>query len=115
MARMRPICFSTSPSPMLVFLAISLMPGIMPMTLPIGPSFFTCPICDMKSSRVNCPFSILAGHGIQDQVNLVRRDGGVDLAQLGHELLVDREPAGGVEDDDVLALPLCLRDRRASH
>ena len=30
------------------------------MTLPIGPSFFTWPICDMKSSRVKFPFSIFS-------------------------------------------------------
>ena len=45
---------------MFICFVMSLMPGIMPMTLPIGPSFFTCAICAMKSSSVNFPFSILA-------------------------------------------------------
>jgi hypothetical protein len=54
---------------------------------------------------------VLTGHRVEDEVDLVRGDGGVDLAQLGHELGVDRQPAGGVEDDDVLPGLLRLRDR----
>ena len=44
---------------------------------------------------------LLAGHRVDDEQRLDRLDGRVDRGDLGHQRLVDREAAGGVEDDDV--------------
>ena len=44
---------------------------------------------------------LLAGHRVDDEQRLDRLDGRVDRGDLGHQLLVDRQAAGGVEDDDV--------------
>ena len=44
---------------------------------------------------------VLAGHGVDDQQHVVRLDGVADVDELGHQLLVDVQPAGGVDDDDV--------------
>ena len=46
---------------------------------------------------------VLAGHRVDHQQRLGRAGGGAYLAHLGHQRLVDREPAGGVEDDHVVA------------
>ena len=44
---------------------------------------------------------VLTGHRVDDQVNLVRRDAAIDALQLLHQLLVDVQPAGGIEDHDL--------------
>ena len=183
------------------------MPGIMPMILLIGPSFFVCPSSFLKSSRVNSPLrsraSCLAisswsnfcwacstsvstspmprmrpamrsgwnsskasrcspvptnligtpvtaltdsaappraspsslvmitpssssaslnalalrtaswpGHRVHHQVDLLGLDAAVDLRQLGHQLLVDVQPAGRVEDEHVAPGGLGLLHRR---
>ena len=44
---------------------------------------------------------LLADHGVDHQQRLPRADRRVDVADLGHQLVVDLEPAGGVEDDHV--------------
>ena len=49
---------------------------------------------------------LLAGHRVDDEQRLDRLDRVVDGGDLGHERLVDAEPAGGVEDDDVADLAL---------
>ena len=47
---------------------------------------------------------ILPGHGIDHEVDLVGAHGAVDLRELLHQGLVDREAAGRVEDDNGDAL-----------
>ena len=44
---------------------------------------------------------VLAGHGVDHQQGLGRAGGGADGGHLVHQRLVDGQPAGGVEDDDV--------------
>ena len=56
---------------------------------------------------------LLAGHGVDHEERLDRLDRGVDRGDLGHQRLVEREPAGGVEDDDVADLALGLRHTAA--
>ena len=51
---------------------------------------------------------VLAGHGVADEEDLVRLDLLLDLDQLGHQLVVDVQAAGGVEDQGVAALPVGL-------
>ena len=58
-----------------------------------------------------CAFhGVLAGHGVDHQIDLVRADGAVDPREFLHQRLVDREAAGRVENDDGDALLL-----RAGH
>ena len=45
------------------------------------------------------PHRVLAGHPVGDQQDLVRRDRGLEPRQLAHHLVVDLQPAGGVDDD----------------
>ena len=47
---------------------------------------------------------VLAGHRVDDEERVVGLDGLGDLADLLHQLGVDGEAAGGVDDDDVAAL-----------
>ena len=47
---------------------------------------------------------ILTGHGVDDEEDLLRLDRGADLAQLLHELLVDVQTAGSIDDDRVAAI-----------
>ena len=51
-ARIRPICCSTSPSFMPTVFVRSFIPGIIPMTLPMGPSFLTCDITEFNRLRL---------------------------------------------------------------
>ena len=46
---------------------------------------------------------VLSGHGVDDEEGVVRLDGVADLADLLHELGVDGQTAGGVDDEHVLA------------
>ena len=46
---------------------------------------------------------VLAGHGIDDEQGFCRVGGGAHLADFVHQLLIDGQAAGGVEDDDVEA------------
>ena len=57
--------------------------------------------------RLGAVDGVLAGHRVDDEIDLVRPDLAVDLPQLVHQLLVDVQPAGGVEDDGVAEL-FCL-------
>ena len=46
---------------------------------------------------------LLAGHRVEDEEDVRRLRGVAHAHELVHQLLVDVQPAGGVEDDDVLA------------
>ena len=54
---------------------------------------------------------VLAGHGVDDEERVVRADARGDPTDLLHQLGVDAEPAGGVDDDDVPAEPAGLGER----
>ena len=46
---------------------------------------------------------ILTGHRVDHQKDLLRVDGGADARQLGHQLVVDVQAAGGIDEHDVAA------------
>ena len=50
---------------------------------------------------------VLAGHCVDDQVNLVRTQRCVDLAQFVHQLVIDMQPAGGVEHEHLAIVVVC--------
>ena len=54
---------------------------------------------------------VLSSHRVDHEQHVVRLDGLADADQLGHELLVDVQAAGGVDDQDVLAVGLGLVER----
>src|SRR6185437_8799274 len=47
---------------------------------------------------------VLAGHRVGDQQGFLRLGEVADVGDLLHQLFVDRQPAGGVEDQDIEAL-----------
>ncbi len=53
---------------------------------------------------------VLPGHRVDDEEDVVRAGPLADLRQLGHQLLVDVETAGGVDDEHVAVLGLGLRE-----
>ena len=55
---------------------------------------------------LGAPYRILSGHRVDHEIDLVGAHGAIDLRELLHERLVDREAAGRVEDDDGDALLL---------
>ena len=55
---------------------------------------------------------VLAGHGVDHEERVVRVDHGGDVADLLHEGLVDGQPSGGVDDEDVAPEPLGLAPAR---
>ena len=59
---------------------------------------------------------VLADHRVDDEQHLVGLDRVADVGGLLHHLGVDAEPAGGVDDDDVVQLALAPRrcDARAT-
>jgi hypothetical protein len=56
---------------------------------------------------------VLSGHGVDDEERVVRLDLGGDPPDLVHQLRVDRETAGRVDDEDVPTEAPGLRDRPA--
>ena len=54
---------------------------------------------------------VLAGHRVDDEQHVVGLDPLADLRQLLHQVLVDVEAAGGVDDQHVAALRLGLLER----
>ena len=66
-----------------------------------------------RDERLGDGDGLLAGHRVDDEERLDRVDGGVDGGDLGHQRLVDRQPAGGVEDHDVADLAACRLDAAA--
>ena len=69
---------------------------------------------DGRDERLGDADGLLAGHGVDDEQGLDRLHRRVDRGDLGHERLVDRQPAGGVEDDDVADLALGGLDARGA-
>ena len=58
---------------------------------------------------------VLAGHGVEDEEDVVRLQLLADGGELVHELLVDVEPAGGVDDEDVAPLRAGLVEALLRH
>ena len=54
---------------------------------------------------------VLADHRVDDEQHLVGAHGVADVGGLLHQLRVDAEPAGGVDDDDVVQLGAGVLDR----
>src|ERR671933_882649 len=54
---------------------------------------------------------VLAGHRVDDEQDVVRLDRAAHLDELVHERRVDVQAAGGVDDEDVLAVHLGLVER----
>ena len=55
---------------------------------------------------------VLALHRVDDEQRLDRLDRGVQLGDLAHHRLVDREPPGGVDDQHVVVVPPRPVERR---
>ena len=62
--------------------------------------------CDGLRELLGDVDRVLAGHRVDDEQDRVRLDRVADAHELGHQLLVDVQAAGGVDDDHVLALVL---------
>jgi hypothetical protein len=73
----------------------------------ISPSISSCSL-----NALALLTGVLAAHGVEHEEHLVGLELGVDLLQLAHQRVVDVQPAGGVEDDDVAAGGLRLLHRR---
>ena len=54
---------------------------------------------------------VLAGHRVDDQQHVVRLRALLDVGELLHQVLVDVQPAGGVDDQHVAAVALGLVER----
>ena len=53
---------------------------------------------------------VLTDHRVDDEQDLRRIDGGLDVLQLGHERLINVQTAGRVEKDKVVAVFFCVLD-----
>ncbi len=58
---------------------------------------------------------LLAGHGVDHEQGVVGLDDVAHLAQLVHQLAVDLQPAGGVDDHDVAPQPGGFFERAPRH
>src|SRR5438067_9114195 len=65
---------------------------------------------DLPAERLPHLHRFLAGHRIRDEKRLRDPDARLELLQLGHQLGVDVQTAGGVEDHDVATEPGGLID-----
>ena len=63
---------------------------------------------DALAERLGGGDRVLADHRVEDEQHLVGIDGVADRGGLAHQLVVDAEPARGVDDDDVVVLGLGL-------
>src|SRR5690348_6671380 len=54
--------------------------------------------------------SVLPGHSVRDEENLVGMNRVLEMIQLGHHLIVDLEATGGIDDDDPISRALCRID-----
>ena len=68
---------------------------------------------DAVEERLRGGDGVLADHRVDDEQDLVGLHGVADVGGLLHQLGVDAEPAGGVDDDDVVHLLLGVLDRVA--
>ena len=66
---------------------------------------------DAVEERLGGLHRVLTDHGVDDEEDLVRVDRAADVRGLLHELFVDAESTGGVDDDDVMQLRLRDLDR----
>ena len=69
---------------------------------------------ELLVERLGAVDRVLAAHGIEHEINLVRLELRVDLLQLAHQLIIDVQSPGGVEDDDIAAGLLGLLHRGAA-
>ena len=53
---------------------------------------------------------VLSGHAVGDEEDLVGLDRLLEARELVHHLVVDLQPAGGVDDHDAVARAACLLD-----
>ena len=58
---------------------------------------------------------VLTGHGINDEIDLIRADCFIDAGELGHQFLIDRKSASGVEHDNRNSFGFCLCDSGLTH
>ena len=70
---------------------------------------------DAVEERLRGVDRVLADHRVDDEEHLVGVDGVADVGGLLHQLGVDAEPAGGVDDDHVVQRAPGLLDRRPGH
>ena len=70
---------------------------------------------DAVEERLRGGDRVLADHRVDDEQDLVGVDRVADVGGLLHQLGVDAEPAGGVDDHDVVHLLLGVLDRAAGH
>ena len=70
---------------------------------------------DAVEERLGGGDRVLADHRVDDEQDLVRGDGVPDVRRLLHQLVVDAEPARGVDDHDVVLLGPGVLDRLAGH
>ena len=68
---------------------------------------------DALAERLGGGDGVLADHRVEHEDHFVGVDGVADRRGLAHQLLVDAEPAGGVDDDDVVVLGLGLGQARS--
>ena len=62
------------------------------------------PVRSSRSLKVLCQIDrVLAGQRVGDEQHFVRCGGAADFRRLVHQRLVEREPAGGIEHDHVIA------------
>ena len=70
---------------------------------------------DAVAERLGGGHRVLTDHRVDDEQGLVGPDGVADVRGLLHQLLVDAEPARGVDDDDVVLFSrACATPRRAT-
>lgn len=70
---------------------------------------------DTLTERLGGGDGVLTDHRVEDEQHLVGIDGRADGGGLGHHLLVDTQPPGGVDDDDVEVLGPCLGEALGCH
>ncbi len=51
---------------------------------------------------------ILTDHGVDDQKNIFGACTGTNIPKFAHQLLVDSQTTGGIKDDHVMAVGLCI-------
>ena len=61
-------------------------------------------------NALRTPHGVLAGHRVDDEIDLVRTEPAIDLRQLAHQLFIDVQSAGRIEDHHLDAAGLGLAD-----